>query len=93
MKNESEQSCFAQRGTNRHQTTAEHGVVLLHAKDGVHQEAPVGKIAELVGLGGHSTTAKTLVNARNASREEVGEMNGNDPKKLTNRDCGADVRD
>jgi hypothetical protein len=93
MKNEREECCFAQRGTSRRQTTAEREVALLHAKEGVHQEAPVGKIAGLVGLGGKPTTAKTLVNARNASQEEVGEMNGNNPKKLTNRDCGADARD
>lgn len=52
MKNEREESCFAQRGTSRHQTTAELGVALLNGKEGVHQEAPVEKIVELVGLGG-----------------------------------------
>lgn len=82
-----------QRGTSRHQMTAECGVALLHAKEGVHLEAQVGKIAGLLELGGKPTTAKTLVNARNTSQEEVGGMNGNNLKKLTNRDCGADVRD
>lgn len=91
MKNESDESYFAQRGTSRHQTTAECGVALLHAKEGVHQEALVGKIAELIGLGGKLMIVKILANARNASQEEVEEIN--DPKQLTNRNCGADARD
>lgn len=93
MKNESEESCFAQRGTSRHQTTAECGVALLHAKEGVHQEALVGRIAELIGLDGKPMIVKIPGNVRNASQKEVEWMNGNYPKKLTNYDFGADARD
>lgn len=93
MKNESDESCcFAQRGTNRHQTTAEREVALLHAKEGVHQEALVGTTAELIGLGGKPMIVKILVNARYANQEEVEEINGNDLKQLM-RNCGADARD
>lgn len=93
MKNEKDESYFAQRGTSRHQMTVGRGVALPHAKEGVHQEAPVEKFAELLGLGKKTMIVKILANARNASQEEIEEMNGKNPKRLTTRDCGADVRD
>jgi hypothetical protein len=91
MRNESDLCYFAQRGTSHHQTTAEREVALLHAKEGAHQEAPVEKIAGLIGLGGKPMIVKMLVNAD--ASQEVEEINGNDLKQLTKRSCGAYARD
>jgi hypothetical protein len=70
MKSENYESCLAQRDTSRHRTTAEQGGALPHVKGRVHQEAPAGKVAELVGFGKKTTT--NLKSLANSSQEQEG---------------------